>query len=134
MKKLMMTLLTVMLAVGAQAYDYPYLTFENADGSQSSVSVESLTLTVSGNQIVAVGADGTHAFPLASLGKMFFSKEAAQTTGITTVNDAASPVEVFSVAGVSLGTFQSAGEAQSQLKPGVYVVKQGKRTLKTVVK
>lgn len=134
MKKLMMTLLTVMLAVGAQAYDYPYLTFENADGSQSSVSVESLTLTVSGNQIVAVGADGTHTFPLASLGKMFFSKEAAQTTGITTVNDAASPVEVFSVAGVSLGTFQSAGEAQSQLKPGVYVVKQGKRTLKTVVK
>lgn len=135
MKKLMIMLMAAWVAVAAQAYDYPYLTFENADGTQSSVSVESLTLTVSDGQIVAVGADGTQTYPLASLSKMFFSKEAAQPTGINAVDaQADSPVEVFSVAGLSLGTFRSAGEAQSRLKPGVYVVKQGKRTIKTVVR
>ncbi len=135
MKKLMIMLMAVFATVAAQAYDYPYLTFENADGTQSSVSVESLTLTVSDGQIVAVGADGTQTYPLASLSKMFFSKEAAQPTGIASINTVAdSPVEVFSVAGVSLGTFQSASEAQCRLKPGVYVVKQGKLTIKTVVR
>ncbi len=83
MKRLIFAILLTGGAMAATAdnYDYPYLTFENSDGSATSVSVESLTITVSDGKLVA----GDKTFTLASLSKMYFSTEA---TGIENVNDA----------------------------------------------
>lgn len=82
MKKLIYAILLTGGAMAAHAdnYDYPYLTFENIDGSATSVSVESLTITVSDGKLVA----GDKTFTLASLSKMYFSTEA---TGIENVSD-----------------------------------------------
>ncbi len=52
------------------ADEYAYLTFETANGKKISVSISSLTLTISGNTLVA----GSESFMLSSLTKMYFSQ------------------------------------------------------------
>ena len=66
----MLALLTSILAPAhAVAQGYPYLIFETADGTKTSVAVESLTLTLGTTTLTA----GTKQFALADLTKMYFS-------------------------------------------------------------
>lgn len=71
------TILSAMLVAGlsANAYDYPYLAIQASDGTLTALSVESLELTVSGSQLIAVNESGTQAFSLSDLSKMFFSAD-----------------------------------------------------------
>lgn len=122
------------VAVTARAYDYPYLTFQTAEGTLTSVSVESLGMTIAGGEITCTNAGGTQTFQLASLSKMYFST-ADVSTGISSITaDEPLKAEVFTIAGVSVGTFQSLGEATASLKPGVYVIKTDKETIKIAVR
>lgn len=138
MKKFMLILLAAMGGTVAQAYEYPYLTLQKADGTATSLSVESLVITFSNGQLSATNADGTTTFTLADLSKMLFeSSPTAITTAIspsavTAVTDGA--VEVYSTGGMFMGRFDSMEQARCQMRPGIYVMKQNGETKKIAVK
>ncbi len=75
----MLALLTSILAPAhAVAQGYPYLIFETADGTKTSVAVESLKLTL-GTTTLTVG---TKQFALADLTKMYFSATAVGSDAV----------------------------------------------------
>ena len=83
LKKQILTLMVMIAAVSAQAdnYDYPYLTFETADGTKTSISTASLTIHIQDGKLMA----GSTELTLADLSKMYFSTS-DETTGIEEVN------------------------------------------------
>ena len=133
MKKILIFAVTVVCAVMAQAADYPYLVFTNTAGTTTVMNVSSLTMTVSGSSLQVTNSNGTETFALTDLASMQFSTDGSTTT-IEQVLEADLPVEVFSVAGVHLGSFGSLREAVRGLSAGAYVIKQGVNTQTVVVK
>ncbi len=117
------------MALSTYAYDYNYLSFELADGSVTSLSVDGLTLTFSNGNLVS--NDGT-TIPLTSLSKMFFS----ETSGIAQIssNSTNGKVEVYNPSGAKVGVFSDSQEAKSNLPKGIYIFKdeQGK-IIKTAI-
>lgn len=134
MKKLVFTMLIMAGILQAKAYDYPYLVFQNSEGTATFFAVESLSITIYDGKLVATNADGSQTFSLSDLSKMFFSK----TTEITGINDintnGSQEVEVFTTGGVKLGKFESITSAKTSLKPGIYVIKNSQKTYRIAVK
>ena len=134
MKKLVFTMLMMAGILQAKAYDYPYLVFQNSEGTATFFAVESLSITINDGKLVATNADGSQTFSLSDLSKMFFSK----TTEITGINDintnGSQEVEVFTTGGVKLGMFESITSAKTSLKPGIYVIKNSQKTYRIAVK
>ena len=134
MKKLVFTMLMMAGILQAKAYDYPYLVFQNSEGTATFLAVESLSITINDGKLVATNADGSQTFSLSDLSKMFFSK----TTEITGINDintnGSQEVEVFTTGGVKLGKFESITSAKNSLKPGIYVIKNSQKTYRIDVK
>ena len=132
MRQILLLAVALIACFGAKAYDYPYLTFVGADNAEVSLSVENLEITVSDGSLVAVNADGTKYFTLAQLSKMYFS------TGFDGVEmqvaDGDDAVEVYSILGIQAGKFSNISDAESSLKPGLYIVKNGVKTRKLIVK
>ena len=125
MKKilLLLTMLVGMLTV--QAEDYTYLTFETTDGVKASVSVEELTLTISGTTLTA----GTQSFTLSNLSKMYFSTtDETGTTGIEEITSATldEATDIYDLQGHKV--------TKAQMRKGVYIVKTNSRTYKMVVR
>lgn len=112
MKKLLLLLAIMPWTFSAQAEEYPYLTFETTDGAKVSVSVESLSISISGATLTA----GSQSFNLANLNKMYFS-ESNQTTGISsiTISELDDSSEIYDLNGRKV--------SRSQMKSGVYVIK-----------
>lgn len=135
MKKTLLIIAAAAVVETAQAYDYPYLTLQKSDGTEQSVAVEQLKLTFSDGQMVLSNSDGTTTISLSDLSKMYFSTSATAgiSTQISEVSDD-SPVEVYTLSGMGLGSFESVAEAKKQLKAGIYVMKSKTRTLKITVK
>lgn len=134
MKRSLFILVTVICAVMAQAADYPYLVFTNTAGTSTALSVSNMTLTVSGSSLSVTNADGTTAFVLTDLANMQFSVDGSTVSAIDHVLDAGQPVSVFSLTGISLGTFNSLTEGVKTLSTGAYVIKQGVKSQTIVVK
>lgn len=136
MKKSCFFLLTLAAVATAQADDYPYLTFQTADGQTQSVATTELVITFADGNLVATDNNGaTTTFPLSSLQKMYFASEASESTGIDLLSTAADePVEVFTLTGISQGRYENLQQAQSTLAKGIYVVKGENRTFKISVK
>ena len=118
-------------AMTAQAYDYPYLTFQMTDGTVQSVAVDDLTIAFSDGQLVATNADGSQTFTLTELSKMYFS---TTSTAIEDVTASEAAVEVYTVQGVSKGTFDSMQTAKASLGKGIYIIKCDGSTFKIAVK
>lgn len=111
----------------AQAYDYPYLTFEKANGTKTSVSTDGLTIDLSSATLTA----GGQTFSLADLSKMYFST--LNETAIAEVeasNDSDTNCRIFDLQGREV--------SRDQMKQGVYIIKvQGEnssRVLKVNIK
>lgn len=115
-----------------KAYDYPYLTFQNQDGSEQSVAVESLVLTVADGQLTLTNAENTLSLTLSDLAKMYFAEN---PTGIEEVTAAGTKgaVDVYTLSGVRVGHFASTAEAKTALGNGVYVVKSNSETQKIAI-
>ena len=69
------------LLQSAWCYDFPYLTFETADGTTKSLSVESLFITFENGQLLATNVDGNKILSLTDLTKMYFSDGATALVG-----------------------------------------------------
>lgn len=134
MKRSLFILVTVICAVMAQAADYPYLVFTNTGGTTTVLGVTNMTLAVSGSNLSVTNADGTTAFVLTDLANMQFSVDGSTVSAIDHVLDAGQPVSVFSLTGISLGTFNSLTEGVKTLSTGAYVIKQGVNTQTVIVK
>lgn len=134
MKRSLFILVTVICAVMAQAADYPYLVFTNTGGTTTVLGVTNMTLAVSGSNLSVTNADGTTTFVLTELANMQFSADGTTVSAIDHVLDAGQPVSVFSLTGISLGTFNSLTEGAKALPVGAYVIKQGTNTQTIVVK
>lgn len=137
MKKLIAILLAI-VAIGAQADDftYKYLVMSESDGAKTYLDVEGLELTFVDGVLSARNSARSYTFTLASL----FSMQFAQTSGPTTAVSPSpqlpnsSPVEVFTLSGVSRGSFSSLSEMKSSLPAGIYLVKQNGTTTKITVR
>ena len=124
MKKLVVFLLMMMGTMAIHAADYAYLTFETTDGAKASVSVENLTLTISGTTLTA----GSQSFTLSNLSKMYFSTADETTTGIEEVTAATldEATDIYDLQGHKI--------SKEQMRKGVYIVKTKNRTYKMVVR
>lgn len=133
MRKTMFILASMAILPTIHAYEYPYLTFENTDGTKMSVAVESLVLTINDGHIVATNTNGSLPLPLSTLGKMYFS-----TSGSTGINandiQADEEVEAYSTTGVSMGKYDNITAARQSLPCGIYLIKTKRATQKITVK
>lgn len=129
MKKFFLTLMAMLGMATAQAYDYPYLTFETTDGTKTSVSTESIEITLTGTTITA----GGQSFDLTTLSKMYFSESDVTAIENVNANDNANldgNVTVYTQDGAMVGTFANMKSALPQLPKGAYIIKGVSGTIK----
>lgn len=131
MKKLILTLLAVFAVLTMRADGYPYLLFKTADGTIHAMSVESLTMEISGSQLVVTNSEETQTFTITDLDKMFFYEN---TTGIDEIFSTESgEVSVFTIMGIYVGKYPDANEALKTLDKGLYILKTKSNTVKIAV-
>lgn len=129
-------LLIALLAAGllpAMAGEYGYLVFTNTSGTTTALTVSNLSATVSGSTLVATNDDGTVNFTLTELASMQFSAT-TPVTALENILNGDQPVQVYSIGGTSLGTFDNLVQATQQLDRGTYVIVQTGKSQKLVVK
>lgn len=129
MRKLILIFLLVCAGM-VQAEEYAYLVFTNTEGTQTALTVTNLTITVNGAQLDVTNDDGTVNFSLTELASMQFRTEAGDLAAVDNVLDGDAPVRVFSILGTSLGEFDNLVQAASSLTDGVYIITDGKRSVK----
>lgn len=134
MKKIVLFIVSVVYALVLQAADYPYLVFTNTAGSTTVINVSNLTLNVNGSSLEVNNIDGSTSFTLTDLANMQFSKDGSTVTAIDNVLVADKAVEVYSLLGMRLGTFNSLSEGVNTLSPDVYVIKQNTNTQTIVIR
>lgn len=126
MKQVLLTIAALWMGLTTiQAEDYPYLTFELSDGTKTSVSVTSLSLTVSGTTLTA----GQQSFTLTNLNKMYFSTtDESTTTGIRTLTatEMNEITDIYDLNGRRV--------SKDQMKHGVYIVSTKNGNFKIAVK
>ena len=132
MKKIFTFLMALGGALLLDAADYPYLVFTNTSGTNVVLSVENLTFNVSGSTLQVSNAEGTTTFTLTDLASMQFSVDGS-TDGLEDVLNADLPVSVYSLTGVSLGTFDNLQQAVEGVDAGSYVISDGKNAQTIVV-
>lgn len=134
MKKLVLSLSVIGAALTASASDYPYMAIQKADGSASYVKTDGLSFTVADGKLTATNSEGSTVFQIAELKSMVFATDMSGVEeNIAVCGD--QPVEVYTVAGVAVGSFESADAARSALTtPGLYLLKNNRGTAKILVK
>ncbi len=119
MKKVVFLLTMMGEMLTAHAADYPYLTFEMADGTKTSVSTDGLTIGISSSVLTA----GSASFNLADLSKMYFSE--SDVTAVESVQENA-----LDAASVKYYDLQGRLVSPDQMKQGVYIMVQGTKAIK----
>mgnify|MGYP004451793969 FL=1 len=132
MKRTLISMLTLLAVTAASADNYSYLAFQTADGSTRSIGVESLEMTFSDGKLIASNGTESLEISVADLSRMFFSSEATAIKDISL--DADSPVKVYTVEGVCVGSYDSMASASANMGKGVYIVKGEKTTHKITVR
>ncbi len=133
-KRLAVSLSAAMFFGMCRADVFPFLTFDKSDGSSVSLDVSSLTMTFSGGKLVVSSGSGSQELDVAGLDSMYFSSD-----DLTLVDDLSRDVAdaertLYTVEGVKVGVFGGDGSLKGMVSPGLYIVKQGRRTSKIVVR
>ena len=134
MKKVMFLIVACLPLLAAHAESYPYLTFQKADGSLQSVGVEALEMTFQDGKLVYSNSTGTGTLKLADLAAMYFSSTDATAITSPTADSGDGKVEVFSLQGVSYGTFANLQAMKESVPTGMYIVKTNGKTQKIAVR
>ena len=124
MKKIVLFLFLMAGSLPILADDYPYLTFETTDGTKTSVSSASLTISFQNGKLIA----GTKEFALTDLSKMYFSTSNETATGIEEV-DAVTLDEA-----ADIYDLQGRKVSREQMSRGIYVIKTSNGTRKVNVR
>ena len=131
-KRVMMLVVVVSLAVCANAGMYKYLEFTSTSGNKTVFDVTNLTLTVSGSNLQVTNGDGTVDLTLLELASMQFSTTNTPTA-VDNILNADAEIHVSTITGVSLGTYSSLVEACQSLNAGVYVISNGTQSQSIVI-
>lgn len=131
MRHLYFSLAFLAVAFTSNAANYDYLTFQNTDGNQVSMSVNGLKMQIADGNLVATNGEGTMTFALSNLSKMLFTETSGIADNIISDSKA---VTVYNLSGVKIGEYQNVASAQKALDKGVYVVKENDKTYKMTVK
>jgi hypothetical protein len=128
----------MMAAVAIQTmaadFTYRYLVVKTSDGTEVSLDADNLRLTFANGQLVTNNNVGSQTFNLALLASMQFS-DTEGISGISpTLSVADGRIEVYTLSGMYVGTFDTASSLNTQLRSGVYVVKQNNKSTKIIVK
>ena len=132
MKKVL-TIIALMLLVVAKGFadDYGYLTVQKQDGTEQSFVATGLKLTFSDGKMIADQNGSLTTLTLSELSKMFFTKTASAIERATLAEN--SELSVYTIDGVAKGKVANALDVQ-KMGRGVYIIKQGNKTAKVVVK
>ncbi len=129
MKKVLISAAAGLIALSSYAADnYKYLSFQRTDGTTVQVDASGAEITYADGVVTVSSSSDTFSINFAELSKMYFTSEATGVAAVEVANDFI--IQVYSTAGVALGSFSSLQEAQSQLGSGVYVIKSGDATAK----
>ena len=120
-------------AMMAHASTYNYLVFTNQAGTTTAFAVSNLTITVSGTDLQVKNDEGTISLVLTELASMQFSVDKEVTT-LENVLCADEPVQVYSITGSSLGTYNSMLDAAKSLQMGTYVLSNGSNSQTIIIK
>ena len=131
-KRVMMLVVVVSLAVCANAGTYKYLEFTSTLGTKTVFDVTNLTLTVSGSNLQVTNGDGTVHLTLVDLASMQFSTTNT-TTALENILNADAEIQVSTITGVSLGVYPSLVEACQSLNAGIYVISNGTQSQSIVI-
>ena len=131
-KRVMMLVVVVSLAVCANAGTYKYLEFTSTSGTKTAFNVTNLTLTVSGSYLQVTNEDGTVSLTLLDLESMQFSTTNT-ATALENILNADEAIQVSTVTGISLGKYPSLMEACQSLNAGVYVISNGTQSQSIVI-
>ena len=131
-KRVMMLMVLVSLAVCATAGTYNYLEFTSTSGTKTVFDVTNLTLVVSGNNLQVTNGDGTVNLTLVDLASMQFLPTNTGTA-LENILNADAEIQVSTITGVSLGVYPSLMEACQSLNAGVYVISNGTQSQSIVI-
>lgn len=129
-KNILLLFLLCMLPAGMRAGEYGYLVFTFSDGTTQAVAASDLTVSFSGDNLIASGPSGTLAtLPLPQLTQMEFLRD--DPTGITALS-ADTLVYDGSVAVYDMNGRRMPSAAS--LPRGMYVVKTQNKTVKVHIR
>ena len=135
MKRQALTAMVLFGTLAAQAADYQYLTIEKKDGTALSITAVGLNITYADGKMTATNGTETATLALTDLSRMFFSNS-KEATAIVAIEDlqpeTAATVYDLSWRLVANEVLPSA--LSSQLRKGVYIVRQNTKTVKIQVK
>ena len=118
---------TAAFTVGAE--DFSSVLVEQRDGSQRCFSAEGFEMTFSDGLALITNGKTSANIPLSALASIAFSSAQA---AIPTLSATQTTIDVYSIAGVFLGRYNSEEEARAALGSGIYVIKSAAAT-KTVL-
>lgn len=110
--------------------NYPWLTFTLADNSEVSVPSDNLQLTYSEGVLQLKSTSVDQTLQLASLKSMRF--EAFQSGIADIESNVATPIVVFNLNGMEIGTFHSVEGAVKNLPHGAYILRTGENSKKVM--
>lgn len=123
--------LMAMVSARVMADEYPYLTFEQTDGTITTIAATGTTITFNNGNLIASQDGETKTIALTDLNKMYFSATSAVRNMFA---EEESDYEIYSIEGCKIGTYKSLSDAQAILSQGIYVVKKSGNTYKTIMK
>lgn len=124
-KYLLILFVSLMASLAVQAGEYGYLVFTSTAGVNTAMKIDNLSLSVNGSQLQVTNVDGSVNFALTDLQSMHFDVSGDFDTALDNVLNADQPLQVFTLTGTSLGTFDNLMTATQQLGKGVYVISNG---------
>lgn len=133
MKRVIISLAAAMSAFATEAANYPYLSFQKADGTILSVGVEALEMSFSDGKLIVSNSSGNYELNTADLKRMFFADNSE-----TSINDTPAvqdnSLQVYSTSGIYMGMYNNQQDFIQKSSKGVYIVKQNGKTFKMTVK
>ncbi len=133
-KKFLFLIGTCLYGVMAHADSYPYFSFQKSDGTTVTMEASSLTMTFSDGKLIASNGTDSQELTVSDLLKMYFSEDGATGIQNVEISDLDGEVEVFSLQGISFGTFSTLQSFRNTAEPGVYIVKVNGRSQKIMVR
>ena len=133
MKRLLLSITLSLAAImNVSAGDYDYLIFTQKNNPAQAVTAIGTTITFTDGNMKVVSGGETVTIPLADVSEMYFSS----TSGIDekSLAPADGTITVYTTSGQHVATYQNADDLSSQLKKGIYVIRQNGETRKIAVR
>ena len=142
MKRLLLSLLAILAAATAPRAEVDLVVVhQKSGGTVEFAFLEKPVVTYSGDNLVVTVQEGSVSFPLSDVQKFTFGKfdgEPSEWTRISApANVAPQPTFIYNVGGVLMRTLQPGDDGSTPasldgLPAGIYIIKNGKTTYKTI--